>query len=289
MALDGFKKQAWASLATYKRDVLGVAEDGEWRGRKYAHILPAAQRRLNILARIREPFWDWFAGRGIKLHRDFCHLNSSQALCFNLFFPFVAGGPKSLQRILDALGIRDEAVCGATFEYQPDDREGTSFDFMIPMASGARVYFELKYTESQFGKVAADAEHSAKFERVYRPRLAERFTEPLCREAGFLAHYQIARNIWHLNGQSGDIAVFLYPKSNLAVRQSEPVIHGCAIEPFRSRVRVIFLEDMLGLLRRDSRCSALERSALAEFEGKYFPRENGGLSSGTFRDARLAG
>lgn len=275
MARDHFEEQIKASLAVYKREVLGVTEDGLWRKNKrpYPHILPVAQRRLNVLSAIREEFWDWFSDSGVALHSNFHHLNSSQALCFNLFFPLLSDGGRPLGRVLDALRIPGEAASSAAFEFQPDEAEGTCFDFMIPMASGARVYFELKYTESSFGKARADIHHVDKFRRIYQPRLHGRFEDSFCCEARFLANYQIVRNIWHLDGESGDRAVFLFPHANRLLRQHEAIIRSCAAEPYKSRVHIVYLENLLNLLQQDRGCSGVEVASLTEFKSKYFPND----------------
>jgi hypothetical protein len=274
IATNQFQKGTKVHLAAYKRQMLGIPEDGIWRKNKksYAHILPITKQRLNILPSIREDFWRWFEGRGINLHSDFHHLNSSQAMCFNLFFPLLLENERALQIVLDALEIRDESAAGAIFEFQPDDIERTCFDFTIPTSSGSRVYFELKYTESHFGKARADAEHVDKFQRVYRPRVTGRFDESFCRAEPFLANYQILRNIWHLNS-ARDVVVFLYPSANRLLRQEEAVIRSCAIEPYRSRVHIVYLENLLALLQQDRRSSDREITALAEFQAKYFPCE----------------
>jgi hypothetical protein len=273
---DRFQKEIRAHLAVYKREVLGLAENGVWRknGQPYPHILPIDQRRLNILPSIQDDFWRWFDGRRIKLHSDFHHLNSSQALCFNLFFPLMSGNGRALEMVMDALGIREQPTAGAAFEFQPNEIEGTCFDFAIPTASGARVYFELKYTESDFGAARADARHLDKFHRVYQPGLVGRFDDPFCVAEYFLANYQIVRNIWHLNHAAGDVVVFLYPGANSLLHQKEEIIRNCAIEPFRSRVHIVYLESLIAALRQDTRCTDGQISALAEFQAKYLPCES---------------
>lgn len=271
-----FQNKTKSHLAAYKRQVLGVAEDGIWRKNKqpYSHILPIAEQQLNILPSIREEFWSWFKGRGIKLHSDFHHLNSSQALCFNLFFPLLHDGEEALEMVMAALGIHEEPAEGAAFEFQPNTIEGTCFDFSIPTKSGSRVYFEIKYTESGFGKTQADAKHLDKFHSIYRPMLSGRFEESYCDVDRFLANYQIVRNIWHLKEDSGELVVFLYPGANRLLRQKEPVIRSCAVEPFRSRVHIAYLEKLIAALREDRRCTDREATAFAEFQEKYLPGES---------------
>ena len=57
----------------------------------YDHILPKDKYMRNILVDYRESFWA-SEYSNINLHRFFHHLNSSQALCINLFYPLIAEG-----------------------------------------------------------------------------------------------------------------------------------------------------------------------------------------------------
>jgi hypothetical protein len=90
-------------LSQYKVSRIQVTENGIWRRNKkpYSHILPFKHQELNLLETFRQPFWDYFAKAGIKLQRDFHHLNSSQAICFNLFFPFMSDENAHLQLLSD--------------------------------------------------------------------------------------------------------------------------------------------------------------------------------------------
>jgi len=274
MRRDEFQRRAKRWLSTYKRDDLGVEEDGIWlRNRKrYPHILPQEKYQLNILPSFRDEFWKWFPSQRIQLHSDFHHLNSSQAVCFNLFFPMLTGDGQGLAALLSAMDIAGLPKAGTSFEYEPSPDEGTCIDFSLPLQSGARINFEIKYTESEFGSAKADPAHLEKFDRTYQSRLAGRFEESFCCAARFLEHYQIARNIWHLNEAAGDIAVFLFPKANTCLTQQEPIIRACALEPFRSRIRVVYLEDLvLDLSKTLKPDEMVLRQQLEEFRAKYVP------------------
>ncbi|HXJ85975.1 MAG TPA: hypothetical protein VMS18_04110 [Candidatus Binatia bacterium] len=287
MRSDEFQRCAKRWLSTYRRDVLGVEDDGIWvqNGKAYPHILPQAKHQLNILPSFRDQFWRWFPGQHIQLQRDFHHLNSSQALCFNLFFPML-NGRQALGALLPALNIEGIAGNRGDFEYQPELSEGTCIDFSLPLQSGGRVNFEIKYTESEFGSAKADEAHIDKFDRVYRHRLAGRFSGPFCRPEKFLEHYQIARNIWHLNETAGDIAVFLFPKANTCLRRQEPVIKVCALEPFRSRIRIMYLEDLVLDLFNQLSTSDTGRF-LAQFRLKYLSFLTPGASDTSVKDRTL--
>lgn len=275
MRQDEFQRRAKQRLSAYKRDVLGVEEDGIWvqNGKAYAHILPQEKYQLNILPSFRSEFWAWLPSQRIQLQRDFHHLNSSQAVCFNLFFPLMTGNGQGLSGLLSVMGIAGLPKAGASFEFQPNPDEGTCIDFSLPLQSGGRVNFEIKYTEPDFGSAKADKTHLTKFERTYRSRLSGRFVESFCCAKKFLEHYQIARNVWHLNEGAGDIAVFLYPEANACLRRQEPIIRACALEPFRSRIRIVYLEDLIHDLweRFETSDTRQRQQQLEEFRAKYLP------------------
>jgi hypothetical protein len=270
MSKGSFRTDTIQRMALYKREVLHIQEDGVYRKNKqtYPHILPLAQRRLNILSVFRDRFWDWFAHQGIRLHSDFHHLNSSQALCFNLFFPFLLPEGRGLTPVIRALGLNGSPVASACFEFEPDSAEGTNFDFMIPLDTSCRIYFEVKYTEAEFGKAKPDEEHLRKFRSVYSPRLEGRFESPFCTEGGFLRNYQILRNLWHLDLTSSDSAVFLFPRANQSLTREETTVRSCLLEPLRPRVKIVYLEDFVSALACVSEVRA-EENALSEFRLKY--------------------
>ncbi len=277
--MDAFQDHVKAHLANYKTNVLGVHENGIWprNGKRYAHILPKSSYDLNILPSIRKEFWSWFdlwnqTQQQIKLHQFFHHLNSSQALCFNLFFPFLATGFNPLLR---ALNFDGQVNAGASFEFVPKIDEGTNFDFMLPLQSESqsyRIYFEIKYTENEFGRAEDDGEHRRKFESIYKPQTTERFAAEYCSCSKFLAHYQILRNLWHLDLTKDDAAVFLIPRANTSLRRQEKTIQTCLLPQLRSRAKIIYIEDLLLSLETSKEVSDIYKSGtLAEFKVKYFP------------------
>ena len=188
--------------------------------------------------------------------------------------------------LLKALDVAGSPVDGSTFEFEPDETEGTNFDFMIPSDTGSRVYFEVKYTERKFGTAKEDDEQLRKFESVYSSgrRVANRFQPPFCSASGFLKNYQILRNIWHLDLVSGDTAVFLFPKANDCLAKAEAIIHSCLLESFRPRVIVMHLEDLIDRLAAlTASSSEPEKNLLAEFRLKYLPSALNGESTSAHR------
>jgi hypothetical protein len=99
-----------SNLASYKLKRLGVEQNGVWKknNSRYKHILSECLKNLNILETFRREFWEYYeSGQlgAIKLHPDFHHLNSSQAMAFNLFFPFMYQNKLFLPLLLDSLDI----------------------------------------------------------------------------------------------------------------------------------------------------------------------------------------
>src|SRR5690349_3320225 len=116
-----------AHLVRYKHERMRVSESGTWKGRngsvKREHILPFRRRELNILPSIRTAFWAyWREQRRTRvpppcLHRGFPHLTSSQAMAFNLFFPFLHDASGRSALLLEALRMPVAPVQTWGFEW----------------------------------------------------------------------------------------------------------------------------------------------------------------------------
>jgi hypothetical protein len=87
--MKNYKRVLWVHLGKYAKQRLGIFDEGIYQGRPYPHILPSKLRFLNLLESIRSEVQGHLRkSPSIKLHKYFHHLNSSQALTFNLFFPY---------------------------------------------------------------------------------------------------------------------------------------------------------------------------------------------------------
>jgi hypothetical protein len=258
-------------LAEYKISAEGVRQNGVWRRNKkeYPHILPIEMGELNILRPYREEFWEWFRHQRIKLHTDFHHLSSSQAMCFNLFFPFIAENGKYLHLLSKPFVVNGE-ISKVEFELILDNREGTNFDFCI--FANSRTLFELKLTESDFGGGNHDESHFSKFDEVYSPRLGGKFRPEFCSRDVFLRNYQIMRNVWNLAPETGDKLVFLAPRANKSLQKGLAFLHSCVSGEYRSRVSVMYLEDAVSAIEHGvSERAARMREQFKLFRLKYLP------------------
>ena len=85
--MSDFIQRMRKTVTDYKENVLGVSEQGTFRGKPYSHILPKDKQPLNLWEGIREDAIAYFGAERIAWHKDSHNLLSSQALCVNLFFP----------------------------------------------------------------------------------------------------------------------------------------------------------------------------------------------------------
>ena len=237
-----------AHLADYKHNQLGVFEDGLWsrNSQPYPHILPLELRQLNIVAPIRAAFWEYAEREGLslQLHRDFHHLNSSQALAFNLFFPFVALAWSQPQLLLAALGLDGKQVASFGFEVVPDPQEGTNFDFLAIFSDDTRLFVEVKLAETEFGRCEPDARHEEKRQSLYVGRLADKVI-PTCLESpAFFSSYQLLRNLSHLS--PADTLILLVPRANRGTfEQAHTFIADAVMPRWHSRVHLVALEELI--------------------------------------------
>ena len=258
------------------KKTLGLGEEGFFLHRlkrhPKGHILPLAeggkQQDLNLLKEYRDLFLASEHGATDR-HRYFHHLNSSQGLCFNFFFPLIH--EKQLPNLVRAIGSDMSHPTKAEFEFLSpleNAQRRTSFDFYLRDAD-REIFFEVKYTEDGFGRAKHDAEHLEKFRITYAPLLKDSaFLTDECKDATFfLRHYQILRNLVHITPTSE--VVFLFPRANKKVaRQAECARNTFLSESGRERIHIVFLEDLVGKLITDYRKEPLGRY-FESFQKKY--------------------
>jgi len=239
--LRDFRTRAIDHMAKYKEEVMQIKGKGVYkhRGRnlQYDHILPEDLKRHNILESFRNDFWDYAKPARISLHRDFSHLNSSQAACFNFFYPLLK--QHKLDIITNMLGLSGEIDYDTiTFEKVSELEDTVStrtrFDFYMQLKTGVKIFFEIKYSENGFGKATKDDAHMKKFSNVYFPLIRNRdeFKETLTdlemAKGYFLENYQILRNIVHIDKNS--YVVFIYPEHNIKIGEEIKSIRKEAIK-----------------------------------------------------------
>lgn len=279
-----FRERILAHLSWYKTHVLGIEEHGifHYKGREIPepHILPKDRERLNILECCRDSFFSSSLSN-IPLHMYFHHLNSSQALCINLFYPLIS--EKALGLIADYAGIRHCEILAGEFEVQSDKERAarkTSFDFVFRYNEAEKVLFEVKYTEDGFGKASSsDVDYEKKYHDVYLPLLqASEFLVEDCKTMDFfLENYQLLRNLVHITSDTQ--VVLLFTRANPLVLRKAQVAHAEYLtDEGRERSSLVFLEELIPHLRQNAPSEALHKH-FAEFERKYLPSEAATLQS----------
>jgi hypothetical protein len=261
-------------LAEYKASVLGVAESGVWGipPRPYAHILPVQQRRLNIVAPIRERFWREQYRRGWKLHPHFHHLTSSQALAFNLLFSIYPQVPSRMTLTRKVLGLSKDVPLTLEFEKVLDIREQTNLDALISTAEGCRTIIEIKLTERTFGKAPSDARHIAKLEEIYRPALAGRVEDKCFDLSAFFRDYQLYRNVAQIRRDSSDRLLLLLPRTRTQLWQhATEWCDARSLGSLREHITVVALEDVVAALAADFAGIEDASKAIADVSQKYVP------------------
>ena len=266
-----YQQSLLAHLGNYAKQRLGIFEKGIYNDRPYAHILPSRLRFLNLLESFRSEIQDYLRKhRSIKLHRYFHHLNSSQALAFNVFYPYFEEGQSAARALSRALGF-DARVISWEFEHIPDPIEGTNTDVMWRISNSACIYCEVKFSENRFGAAKIDDDHLKKLEKIYRPRLASLIPEYLLDEKVFFKNYQLLRNISLLAENDEHCLVIFLPRENEQLKaQMKGVLDS--IEPkVRSRIKDIYLEDCLTSLQREKSIPEKLRVHAFNLAEKYMP------------------
>ncbi|MEQ8154358.1 MAG: hypothetical protein ABRQ25_05675 [Clostridiaceae bacterium] len=274
-----FQAKVREHLETYKRDVLNIEEREIYFYKvlalQYEYILPKDKKKLNIIEKYREDFYSSGFPEEIKFHKHFHHLNSSQAMCINFFYPLIK--EKYLELILDILGIEgrfnydSEHIC---FEKESESEKNygrkTYFEFYIKLNSGVKIFFEIKYTENEFGKAKDDDEHKTKYRDIYMPLLMNNpaINDKFKEECMFLNNYQILRHLVQMDKDS--YVVLIYPEENKGIREAALSARKEIIKTdWKNRFILFTWEDIVNQLiyRLDSK--ELMNYYIKDFSDKY--------------------
>ncbi len=268
-----FTKEIKEHLSKYKMEKFSTFENGLWKNNKqaYSHILPEENKFFNFLETYRNDLIDYISINKIKLHSDFHHLNSSQAMCLNFFFPFFK--EKQMKLITDFIGFSDETIDYNTVAFEKHGLEAklrrrpTYFDFYFETTSGKKLYFEIKYTEGSFGKAIVN---SNKFDNVY-----SKFLKPLNNsfhsEQEFFNNFQILRNLIHIDDNS--FVVFVYPQDNRGIRRdAERVKSDFLNSTYHNNFFSVTWEMLFESVYSSTKNTTISKQ-LDDFKAKYLPEQ----------------
>jgi hypothetical protein len=177
---------------------------------------------------------------------SFCHLNSSQAFAFYLFFPFFGGDSHSKDTLLRAFG-QNGPLGEWGPEFIPVEAEKTNIDVTWVKPSG-RTFCEVKLSESGFGKARDDDRHRAKIQDLYSEVLRGHVDDSVLDVPTFLDSYQFLRNLWHSVRVEGSQLIFFLPREHSALWHQLTKLLERVTEPTRSSIRGVAIEDVLETL-----------------------------------------
>jgi hypothetical protein len=267
-----FQKQVTSKLAEYKQK-LDIIENGFYRGKKHCHIFPKEMLYSNLFEIYREEINEYINHNGHKLHIYFNHLNSSQALAFNFFYPFII--ERRMDLICKAFGF-NEALDSCAFEKVFPGKEGTNFDFYMKFKSGTGVFVEIKYTEDGFGKAKNDEKHRAKFINTYSPGLVNKINPVYLNKEMVFKYYQFMRYVYYLQSNTVDKAIFIYPRGNRIVQKQLDFLLGNVIhDDYKNKILPLLWEDLIervnGLLTAEQNEKNIKlKTHLIMMKDKYF-------------------
>ncbi|GAA4767961.1 MULTISPECIES: PGN_0703 family putative restriction endonuclease [Flavobacterium] len=267
-----YQKEIKAHFEKNKEKWFGEIENGKWRNSEnfYHHILPKEEEVLNLLETYRDNLIEYLEKKKIKKHIYFHHLNSSQAMCLNFFYPLLA--ENELDVILMLIGLNEEIDYDNTcFEKASDIEKNknyrpTSFDFYIKTVSGKNVFFEIKYTEQEFGKAKPDDLHKQKFDNVYKDNL-NAIKEKYHDQKVFLENYQILRNLICIAENS--YVCFIYPSGNKKIKeQAENAKSKFVKSELKNHFKPLTWESVLDYTEKNVKNESIKKQ-LKDFKEKY--------------------
>lgn len=267
-----FQEKVRERLSEYKKNRFPNVQDGLHQGRPYGHILPKDEQSRNLIEYYHDDILKNPHYRKEDLHIYFHHLNSTEALCFNFFFPMLID--EKLELLTSKFNLEERAVSyeTAAFEKQGIDSEHFSdsiFDFYFETVSGTRVCFRTKYTETGFGSAEDDVLHSELFDYVYKNHLSV-ITEKYRKKSEFLQRFQLCRTLLHMDQNT--VLVFIYPKENHRIREeAEKAAHEILVPELRSCVRLYTWEELTEYLLKSAPGPKKFLNQYKELSKKYFP------------------
>ena len=244
---------------------------GLWRNIERNHIYK--DKKYNFIDEVYPDDCDakgQFYGEKIEYHNGAAHLNSSQVMCINFFKKIFEKDEWNgiLLKTLKSVGV--PIVSGkikyAIFEYVPESKEGTNFDFYVILDNNSCVSFEVKYTEAEFGGISEDKRYPDRYKRKWTnayEEMVHRCPYLSCSEEEFYSEYQINRNI--CLAKEGDIVLFLTPRANDAkgILRGRKYIDSCTSS--NSNIMNIYWEDVVKALMK----LIVNEPELMDYYGKF--------------------
>lgn len=270
-----FRCKVMDHMKKYKEKFLRVKENVSINGRIYSHILPEKYYEMNFSRDVKDKLVGSKYLSSVHWHRYSHHLNSSQVMAVNFFYPLIKY--RELDTLLMLLGIDDEIVYEPSHisfskisEIEQTQGRKTCFDFYFKLKSGKDVYVISRYTNGCYGR-AMNKEFIDKYEETYKPLLekSDIIKEEFKNEKSFLENYKFMRSLVHLSEDS--YLLVIYPRENWQIRDNALKIEEEILnEGFKEHYKPVVWEDLLDLLIDKMRNYDVARFYESWFKDKYF-------------------
>jgi len=270
-----FRSKVMDHMKKYKEKFLRVKENVSVNGRIYSNILPEKYYEMNFSRDVKDKLVGSKYLSSIHWHRYSHHLNSSQVMAVNFFYPLIKY--RELDTLLKLMGIDDEIVYDPSHisfskisEIEQTQGRKTCFDFYFKLKSGKDVYVISRYTNGCYGR-AKDEDFVGKYEETYKPLLekSEIIKEEYKNEKSFLENYNFMRSLIHLSEDS--YLLVIYPRENWRIRDKALKVEEDILnEGFKEHYIPVVWEDLLDLLIDKMRNNDVARFYEVWFKDKYF-------------------
>lgn len=203
-----------------KNEMIWINEKGSFRKVKHSHILHDElcsgfknnkHSKFVYLSTYREKIVTLIKKEKIKLHTYQKHLNSSQNLTINFFAPLIIEQMEGSSKNIFGINNIKEIQIEAPMNDSGGGRSRSEIDSLLRDKEGRLHLFEIKYTESGFGKAKDEEKYKAKWKgtenkkhrlnlnkekRVEYRRVTELFKENIDYNF-FIKNYQLIRNLYN--------------------------------------------------------------------------------------------
>lgn len=218
-----FRTKIITHMNQYKKRVLNLHDQVHVIHREYGHILRDKDYERNFPFQVTDKLLNSKFLKPIKWNRYSHHLNSSQVMTVNFFYPLIRY--RELGAFLALAGIEDEVVYDPehlqfikTSNKENIEGRKTFFDFYMKLKSGREVFIETRYTEGAYGRANNESHHD-KYKELYESMLKSSLfvKEDYKNESFFLEHYNFMRGLVQMDENS--TLLLLYPRENWAIRE----------------------------------------------------------------------
>ncbi len=256
-----------AHLSRYKEFHLGIRAG---RSGQRA-ILPDEYRELNILPEYRRPFRRYTrANPMFNLAADFAHLESSQALCCNLFIPFVQE-PARHEVLSRVLSGTSQSLVRTGFEFSFGPAAEDTFDFFCRLADGTEYYFDVKYAEDWFGPAHQSGISIETLRAADRREIAGLVAGPVLKSPEAARLIVLLKKLAFAVGRSSAFLCCVYPAANGRLRDAISLLDRSLYPAVRERLRPLPLEDLLARLEEEAGAASPLGRYFARVRAKYVP------------------